>query len=58
MMNNEPKPVIISSKYLSDEDIHDLWKIVGKLHDNSDFPIYVPEDAEVFIGFYDLLNNS
>ena len=56
-MTNEPKPVIISSKYLSDEDIHDLWKIVGRLHDSSDFPIYVPEDAEVFIGFYDPLNN-
>ena len=57
-MTNKPKPVIISSKYLSDEDIHELWKIVGRLHYSPDFPIYAPEDAEVFIGFYDPSNDS
>ena len=57
-MINKPKPVIVSSKYLSDEDIHELWKIVGRLHDSPDFPIYAPGDAEVFIGFYDPSNDS
>ena len=48
MITNKPKTIIISSKYLSDEDIHELWKIVGRLHDSPDFPIYAPEDAGIY----------
>ena len=47
------KPIIIHSKYLKDEDIHELWKILGRIADDSDNPIYSSEDAEIFIGFYD-----
>ena len=36
-----------------DEDIHELWKILGRIADDSDNPIYPSEDAEIFIGFYD-----
>ena len=47
------KPIIISSKYLQDEDIHELWKILGRISDDSDNKINPSEDAEIFIGFYD-----
>ena len=47
------RPIIIHSKYLKDEDIHELWKILGRIADDSDNPVYPSEDAEIFIGFYD-----
>ena len=47
------KPIIISSKYLQDEDIYKLWKILARIADDSDNPVYPSEDAEIFIGFYD-----
>ena len=28
------KPIIIHSKYLKDEDIHELWKILGRIADD------------------------
>ena len=47
------KPIIISSKYLQDEDIHELWKILDRIADDSDYPIYHSKDAEIFIGYYE-----
>ena len=47
------KPIIIHSKYLKDEDIHELWKILARITDDSDNPVYPTENAEIFIGFYD-----
>ena len=47
------KPIIISSKYLQDEDIHELWKILDRIADDSDNPIYPSKVAEIFIGYYE-----
>ena len=48
------KPIIIRSKYLKDEDIHELWKILGRIADDKRIKSVNPsEDAEIFIGFYD-----
>ena len=47
------KPIIIHSKYLKDEDIHELWKILCRIADDSDNPVYPSKNAEIFIGFYD-----
>ena len=55
------KPIIIHSKYLKDKDLHELWKILGRIHSHNDFnladdsgnSVYPSENAEIFIGFYD-----
>ena len=47
------KPIIIDSKYLKDEDIHELWKILGRITDNPNNEVKLSQDAEIFIGFYD-----
>ena len=45
------KQTIISSKHLKDEDIHDLWRILGRIADDPSNKINPSQDAEVFIGF-------
>ena len=48
------KPIIIRSKYLKDEDIHKLWKILGRIADDKRIKSVNPsENAETFIGLYD-----
>ena len=47
------KPIIISSKYLQDEDIHELWKILGRIADDTSNSINPSQDAEIFIGYYE-----
>ena len=47
------KQIIIHSKHLKDKDIHELWKILGRIADDSDNPIYPSKDAEIFIGYYE-----
>ena len=48
------KPFIIHSKYLKDEDIHELWKILGRIADDKRIKSVNPSEiAEIFIGFYD-----
>ena len=34
-----------------DEEIHSLWKILGRIADDSSNGVLPSEDAEVFIGF-------
>ena len=53
MIFNQPQPVIISSKYLQDEDISKLWEILGRIADDANNPVYPSENAEIFIGYYD-----
>jgi len=47
------KQTIISSKYLKDEDIHELWKILGRIADDPNNPVNPSQDAEIFIGYYE-----
>jgi len=48
------KPIIVSSKFLKNEDIHELWKILGRITDDKSIKSVNPsENAEIFIGFYD-----
>ena len=47
------KQTIISSKYLKDEDIHELWKILGRIADDTSNSINPSQDAEIFIGYYE-----
>ena len=53
MIFNQPQPVIISSKYLQDEDISKLWEILGRIADDPKNPLNPSEDAEIFIGYYE-----
>ena len=46
------KPIIVSSKYLKDEDIHELWKILGRIADDKRIPVNPDDDAEIFIGYF------
>ena len=47
------KQTIISSKYYKDEDIHELWKILGRIADDTSNSINPSQDAEIFIGYYE-----
>ena len=46
------KPIIVSSKYLKDEDINELWKILGRIADDKRIPVNPNDDAEIFIGYF------
>ena len=43
----------IHSSLLNDDEISALWKILGRIADDSDNPVYPSEDAEIFIGYYE-----
>ena len=45
--------IIVSSKYLKDEDINELWKILGRIADDPNNRLHPSEDAEIFIGYYE-----
>ena len=47
------KHITISSSLLHDEDIHKLWKILGRIADDPNNSVNPSEDAEIFIGYYD-----
>ena len=53
MIFNQPQPVIISSKYLQDEDISKLQEILGRIADDANNPVYPSKNAEIFIGYYE-----
>ena len=43
----------VKSSLLTDEDIHKLWEILGRIADDPNNSVNPSEDAEVFIGYYD-----
>ena len=45
------KYTTIKSHLLTDEEIHSLWKILGRIADDPSNGVLPSEDAEVFIGF-------
>ena len=45
------KYTTIKSHLLTDEEIHLLWKILGRIADNPKNGILPSQDAEVFVGF-------
>ena len=45
------KYTTIKSHLLTDEEIHSLWKILGRIADDPKKGILPSQDAEVFIGF-------
>tara|TARA_R100000479_G_C6275978_1_gene161216 strand:- start:211 stop:420 length:210 start_codon:yes stop_codon:yes gene_type:complete len=45
------KYTTIKSSLLTDEEISLLWRIVGRIADDSSNPVNPSQDAEVFIGF-------
>ena len=45
------KHITIHSSLLTDEEIHSLWKILGRIADDPKNGILPSQDAEVFIGF-------
>ena len=47
------KTTIISSKHLKDEDISQLWKILGRIADDPDNTVNPSQAAEIFIGYYE-----
>ena len=53
MIFNQPQPTIISSKHLKDEDISQLWKILGRIAKDPNNSVDPSQNAEVFIGFYE-----
>ena len=53
MIFKQPQPVIISSEHLKDEDISQLWEILGRIADNPNNSVDPSQDAEIFIGYYE-----
>ena len=53
MIFNQPEPTIISSKHFKDEDISQLWKILGRIADDPNNSVNPSQDAEIFIGYYE-----
>jgi len=47
------KHVTLKSSLLTDEDIHELWKILGRIADDPNNPVDPSQDAEIFIGYYE-----
>jgi len=47
------KQIIIPTYLLSNKDINDLWKILGRIADDPNNEVKLSQDAEIFIGFYD-----
>ena len=45
------KYTTIKSHLLTDEEIHSLWKILGRIADDPTNGVLPSENAEVFIGF-------
>ena len=43
----------VKSSLLTDEDIHKLWEILGRIADDPNNSVNPSEDAEIFIGYYD-----
>ena len=40
----------VKSSLLTDEDIHKLWEILGRIADDPNNSVNPSEDAEIFIG--------
>ena len=53
MIFKQPQPVIISSEHLKDEDISQLWEILGRIADDPNNSVDPSQDAEIFIGYYE-----